>query len=159
VSKISKPPEFYAFIVDECLGSRVATELASQWPNHTVDSVVNRFGRGTSDEVWLKAAGEQGLVVLTKDAYMFRRPNEIGAIVTHKVFFFALGSGNMSSAEMVRVFVAAEAEMLRLLGSEERPFAATISRSGTVTPKVNAAGVIRKPRKLRWHSGSKVGGP
>lgn len=72
---VGQPVEF---LVDEDLSSRsvVAALRAAGMRVHTVPEL---FGKGCLDVDWLPAAGERGLVVLTKDKAMQRTPLEIAA--------------------------------------------------------------------------------
>jgi PIN like domain len=62
----SKPPEPLVFFVDESLDSQTVVD-ALRSAGATVERSIEHFGRGAEDQVWLRVAGHNGWVVLTRD--------------------------------------------------------------------------------------------
>lgn len=74
---------------------------------HTMADVYGeRVGQGLADEEWLKAAGENGWVVLMKDAKIRYRPSELAAVEAFGVRAFCLTNANLRGAEQAYRLVA-----------------------------------------------------
>lgn len=78
---------------------------------HTMADVYGeRVGQGLADEEWLKDAGENGWVVLMKDAKIRYRPSELAAVEAFGVRAFCLTNANLRAAEQAK----------RVMGNLER---------------------------------------
>jgi hypothetical protein len=74
----AKPPDGTVFFVDRSLGIEpLRTELANL--GLLVEIHDDHFARGAEDRVWLRAVGDRGWVVLTKDQRLRYRPLEIAS--------------------------------------------------------------------------------
>jgi predicted nuclease of predicted toxin-antitoxin system len=93
----------------------------------------DHFARDEEDRVWLKAVGERGWVVLTKDQRLRYRPLEISALRASKARVFVLTAGNLRGVEIAAVFLAALPQIGRVLNSVPGPFVARVSQSAHVT--------------------------
>lgn len=83
--------------------------------------------------MWLRAVGERGWVVLTKDQKLRYRPLEIAALRGSKARVFVLTAGNLRGAEIAAVFVKALPRIHRVLRVRPGPFLARVSQSAIVT--------------------------
>lgn len=96
------------FLVDRSLGRyKVPSEIRKLgFVVHTLASV---YGEGraqrVSDAAWLKRAGRQGWVVLTKDDAIRRRPAEMQAFVAAGVRVFCLTTASLRAEEQAGRFV------------------------------------------------------
>jgi len=91
------------------------------------------FPQGTRDTVWLAEAGEQGWVVLTKDARIRYRANETQALKRAKVQLFVLtAGGDLRGDEMGAIFIKALPSIQELCRRIPPPFIAHVTKAGSV---------------------------
>lgn len=98
------PPEFF---IDRSLGKSIAEGLrACGLTVHTMASV---YGEGRAqrlpDQVWLRAAGGNGWIVLTKDDAIRRRPAERDTLLRAGVRVFCLTNAQLRGAEQTARFI------------------------------------------------------
>ena len=94
----------------------------------------DHFSQGAQDQVWLAEAGERGWVVLTKDNHLRYRKVETNALISANVRAFVLTArGDLSGAEIGQIFVKALPTIRRLCATGSGPFAAHVSRDGSVS--------------------------
>jgi len=88
-------------------------------------TLAERYGipadEGISDETWLREAGRNGEIVLTKDYRIKSRPAELEAIKRNKVKCFCISSANISADEMIERFQINLQRMIRA-SSANGPF-------------------------------------
>ena len=127
----AKPPEETVFFIDRSLGVEpIRTELINA--GLTVEIHDDHFPRDEEDRVWLKAVGELGWVILTKDQKLRYRPLEIAALRASKARVFVLTAGNLRGSEIAAVFISALPRICRALHARPGPFVARVSRLGHV---------------------------
>lgn len=107
-----RPPEFF---VDRSLGKSIAEGLrACGLIVHTMASV---YGEETAqrlpDDVWLRDAGANGWIVLTKDDAIRRRPSERDAFIEAGVRVFCLTSAQLHGEEQLACFIQNRHRMIR----------------------------------------------
>lgn len=90
------------------------------------------FPQDAPDEDWLKAAGKNGWVVLTKDKNIRYHTREMRAFKSHGVKAFVLTGKALNADEMAAIFVGALPRIARILAHQKGPFMATITRGGTL---------------------------
>ncbi len=130
----AKPPDETVFLIDRSLGIEpLRAELVSA--GLTVKIHDDHFVRNAEDRVWLRAVGEQGWVVLTKDQRLRYRPLEIAALRASNARVFVLTAGNLRGIEIAAVFHAALPRIYKILHLHQGPFVATVSQSGNVAIK------------------------
>lgn len=103
-STSEQTPEFF---VDRSLGKSIAEGLrAVGLTVHTMASVYGeQAAQGQPDEVWLRDAGANGWIVLTKDDAIRRRPAEREALVEAGVRVFCLTNARLRGADQLAHFV------------------------------------------------------
>ena len=127
----AKPPDGTVFFVDRSLGIEpLRAELANL--GLVVEIHDDHFARDAEDRVWLRAVGERGWVVLTKDQRLRYRPLELAALRASDARVFVLTAGNLRGGEIASVFVRALPRIHGILRSAPGPFLARISKSGQV---------------------------
>ncbi|MBA3866704.1 MAG: hypothetical protein H0X42_10250 [Solirubrobacterales bacterium] len=103
-SRSEKPAEFF---VDRSLGKSIVAGLRVE--GLTVHSMADVYGEDKAqrlaDEVWLRDAGEQDWIVLTKDDAIRRRPAERDALTEAAVRVFCLTTAQLRGAEQTERFV------------------------------------------------------
>jgi PIN like domain len=89
---VAKPPDGTVLFIDRSLGVEpIRTALATA--GLVVEIHEDHFARDEDDRVWLKAVGERGWVVLTKDQKLRYRPLEIAALRASNARVFVLTAG------------------------------------------------------------------
>lgn len=110
--RIEQPAEFF---VDRSLGKSIVEGLRST--GLTVRSMAEVYGeeqaQRLADEVWLRDAGENGWIVLTKDHAIRRRPAERDAINDAAVRVFCLTTAQLRGAEQTERFVQNRHRIIR----------------------------------------------
>lgn len=107
-----KPAEFF---VDRSLGKSIVEGLRDA--GLTVHSMADIYGEKRAqllaDEAWLRDAGKNDWIVLTKDDAIRRRPAERDALTEAAVRVFCLTNRNMRGAEQTERFVSNRHRILR----------------------------------------------
>lgn len=96
-----------AFFIDRSLGKSIAEGLRTVGLTvHTMADVYGeRQAQQLPDEVWLRDAGANGWIVLTKDDRIRRRPAEREAMIEATVRVFCLTSARLRGVDQTRRFV------------------------------------------------------
>src|SRR5215208_3637328 len=104
-----------AFFVDRSLGKSIAEGLREM--GLMVHSMADIYGEKRAqllaDEVWLRDAGKNDWIVLTKDDAIRRRPAERDALTEAAVRVFCLTNRNMRGEEQTERFVSNRHRILR----------------------------------------------
>jgi hypothetical protein len=124
-------PDRLIFFTDANLGRRVVPD-ALRAAGEAVKVHHDCFPPGTQDQVWLRAVGEKGWVILTKDSQIRYRRNEMEALLSSGARSFVLVSSNLPGAEMAKIFVRALPGMKKLCAALSAPFIAHIHHDGKV---------------------------
>jgi len=89
------------------------------------------FPLDTKDPVWLRAAGVNGWLVITRDKHIRSRPGEREAIMTHSVGCFILTYRNdLKRDEISRVVLDSIDAIEEKFRTTPRPFIYTVSKDG-----------------------------
>jgi len=116
------------FFTDRDLGLQFPTILESA--GLTVQRHRDHFPHDCPDDVWLEAVGVRGWVALTHDGRIRYKPNELAAIVTHRVALLVI-VGKATNAELARSFLATLNPVLSFLNTHPPPIIGTVYRSAT----------------------------
>lgn len=110
-----EPEQQPEFFVDRSLGKSIVEALRDV--GLTVHSMADVYGekraQRLADEVWLRDAGENNWIVLTKDDAIRRRPAERDALTEAGVRAFSLTSAQLRGAEQIERFVNNQDRILR----------------------------------------------
>lgn len=128
---MSQPLPEPTLFLDECLGARLIPQRLRD-EGIQVEVLVDHFAAGTADDVWLPVVGQRGWVVVTKDAEIRRRTNEMAALRSAGVAAFILRGKNMTGQDMAEAIAKGHPRIRKLLRKFEPPFLATISPSGRI---------------------------
>ena len=117
------------FFIDHSLGGKLIAgrlrDLGAQ-----IEILADHFPTDTPDVDWLKAVGEKGWIVLSKDGRIRRDSVERAALASAGVRAFFLTQQGLTGDEMAEIFANALPEMVRLAHSQSAPFIYTLSRGG-----------------------------
>jgi len=95
----AKPPDGTVFFLDRSIDVEpIRTELVKA--GITVEIHDDHFARDEEDRIWLRAIGERGWVVLTKDQRLRYRPLELAALRASGAKVFVLTAGNLRGIEI-----------------------------------------------------------
>lgn len=112
MSPQSDEPEFF---VDRSLGKSIVVGLRDA--GLRVRSMADVYGEKEAqllaDEAWLRDAGENDWIVLTKDDAIRRRPAERDALIEAKVRVFCLTNRHMRATAQAGRFIANRHRILR----------------------------------------------
>lgn len=115
MSRPKQKEELAEFFVDRSLGKSIVEGLRKA--GFSVRSMAEVYGEKPgqllADEVWLRDAGKNDWVVLTKDDAIRRRPAERDALTEAAVRVFCLTNSNMRGAEQTKRFVSNRHRILR----------------------------------------------
>jgi uncharacterized protein with PIN domain len=110
--RTEQPPEFF---VDRSLGKSIVKALRAT--GLTVHSMADVYGekraQRLADEVWLRDAGKNDWIVLTKDDAIRRRPAERDALTDAAVRAFCLTTAQLRGAEQIERFLHNRHRILR----------------------------------------------
>ena len=95
-----------------------------------IEILADHFPTETPDVEWLKAAGDKGWVVLSKDRRIRRDSVERAALKSAGVRAFFLTQQGLTGDEMAEIFANALTGMVSRAHSQPAPFIYTLSRSG-----------------------------
>ena len=91
------------------------------------------FPQGTQDVVWLKEAGENGWVVITRDDRIRYNQLEKQAVLAARLRFFSITSSSLTGHEAAALILSALDKMSRLCRQHSKfGFIAKISRGPDV---------------------------
>lgn len=93
------------------------------------------FPHDARDIDWLRRAGAEGWLVITRDKRVTTRPDEREAIADHRVGCFCLTQKQpLNRWGYLKLVVTAMDEMERLFGATPRPFIYAVGRTGIMRP-------------------------
>lgn len=92
----------------------------------------DHFPPDAKDADWLSVVGKRGWIVLTKDERIRYRMIEQQAMMRASVAAFILTAGGVSGPEVANIFINALPKMRRFVLKYDRPFIASVTRSGAV---------------------------
>jgi hypothetical protein len=111
----SRPDESPELFVDRSLGKSIVDGLRAA--GLTVHSMADVYGEERAqrlpDETWLRDAGKNNWIVLTKDDAIRRRPAERDALTDAAVRVFCLTTAQLRGAEQTERFVQNRHRILR----------------------------------------------
>jgi PIN like domain len=85
----------------------------------TVERHTDHFAADCPDDEWLREVATHGWIALTHDTRILYKPNELAAVVEHKLTLLVI-VGNAPYADLARSFVATLPRVLDFL-AEHRP--------------------------------------
>lgn len=113
------------FFTDRNLGKRFPAILAEA--GLKVEPHQDHFTHDCTDEAWLRAVGERRWVAVTHDGRIRYKPNELAAVVAHRVALLVL-IGRAPFPELARCFVATLSRIKAFLARHQPPFIAKVYR-------------------------------
>lgn len=116
------------FFTDRDLGNAFPVTLAEN--GLEVERHAAHFAPDCPDEEWLRAVGSRGWVAVTRDTRIRYRPNELAAVVRHRVALLVV-VGNATHAELAASFVRTAPRISAFLERHNPPLIAKVYRPGS----------------------------
>ena len=117
------------FFIDNNLSEHLANGMRAF--GEEVMHLKEVFPEDAEDPEWLEYIGSKGLLLVTRDEKVRRRPVELHALRQHRVGAFFLGGKNLSRCDLIQQLVRNWSRMKQLASNTKRPFAFRVPRSGT----------------------------
>jgi hypothetical protein len=124
------------YFTDGDLGKRFGEILVSG--GLTVERHADHFAPDTPDDVWLAEVGKRGWIALTHDKRIRYKPNELDAVMRHKVGLLVI-VGNAPFPDLARSFIATLPRITDFLASHRPPFIAKVYRPSPAEIARNSA--------------------
>jgi hypothetical protein len=135
----------FVFFTDRDLGNRFPDTLASA--GLQVERHREHFRPDCPDDEWLAEVGLKGWIALTRDTRIRYKPNELAAVVRHRVRLLVL-VGKASFPDLARNFVDTAPKIFHFLGEHQAPLIAKIYRS---SPTILAKDPHAPGEVVRWY--------
>ena len=113
------------FFTDRDLGKKFPTILRDA--GLTVERHADHFPQDCPDEDWLRDVGQQGWVAITHDGRIRYKPNELAAVIKHRVALLVM-IGDAPYPQLAEAFVATRNRILRFIEQHEPPCIAKLYR-------------------------------
>jgi len=127
------------FFTDRDLGKQFPEILRSA--GLTVEIHTDHFASTCPDEEWLHVVGRQGWIAITHDARIRYKPNELAAVVLHRVALLVV-VGKARYPELARSFVTTLPRIERFLARHAPPFIAKVHRASLSPSKGSTPGRV-----------------
>lgn len=133
------------FFTDRDLGKRFPAILRDA--GLTVERHADHFAHDCPDETWLEAVGTRGWVAITHDGRIRYKPNELAAVMAHRVPLLVM-IGHAPYPQLAEAFVVTIPRILAFLEKHEPPIIAKVYRPSTAD---HAADPMAPGRIELWH--------
>jgi hypothetical protein len=137
----------FVYFTDRDLGKRFPEILKSG--GLKVERHADHFAHDTPDETWLEEIGKRGWIALTHDRRIRYKPNELNAVVQHRVALLVI-VGGAPFPDLARAFVTSLPVVENFLRRHKPPFIAKVFRP---TPAEIARRRTAPGRIELWFSG------
>ena len=129
------------FFTDRDLGNAFPAALVES--GLSVERHAAHFPPDCPDEEWLKAVGSRGWTALTRDARIRYKPNELAAVVRHRVALLVV-VGKAPHSELAANFVRTAERINAFLERHTPPFIAKVYRPppAVIAANTNAPGSV-----------------
>ena len=129
------------FFTDRDLGIRFPDILAAA--GFHVERHKDHFAPDCSDEEWLETIGTRGWIAVTHDRRIRYKPNELAAIVRHRVALLVV-IGKVPFPLLAQSFVTTAPRIFDFLARHRPPFIAKVYRPSPseLTNNPNATGAV-----------------
>lgn len=129
----------HVFFTDRDLGKRFPEILGAA--GLRVERHGDHFGPAATDEEWLETVGRNGWIAITHDARIRYKPNELAAVVRHRVALLVV-VGKAPFPDLARSFVVTLPRIETFLAKHAAPFIAKVYRVQGATDSPPSPGRI-----------------
>ncbi len=129
------------YFTDRDLGKQFPAILAAA--GLRVERAADHFAHDTPDPQWLETVGQHGWTVITHDGRIRYKPNELAAVVQHRVALLVV-IGKLPYPQLARHFVATLSRIEAFLDAHSPPFIAKVYRPtpAELTKNADAMGSV-----------------
>jgi hypothetical protein len=120
--------------------------------NERIELLDDLYAQDVRDDVWIPEAGEQGRIILTKDAMIQRRPNEQAALLAASTAVFVFTRGGVTSERVALSMVAAMPSIREAVRRFDVPLLGRINLAGEVNVAVEAGEKLTSPKFVKRKS-------
>jgi hypothetical protein len=124
----------HVYFTDRDLGTQFPEILRSA--GLQVEAHREHFAPTVPDEEWLRAVGAHGWIALTHDRRIRYKPNELAAVVRHRVSLLVI-VGSAPYPDLARAFVATLPRTERFVSDHQPPFIGKVFRPSPADVKEN----------------------
>lgn len=117
------------FFFDNTMSPRIVTGLRAF--GEGVLHLTEKFPAATPDEEWLPYVGKKGMILITHDDRIRRRPAELRAFQRHKVGAFILVGKNLRQWQIIVQVIRNWEKIKELAEKTPKPFAFRVRSTGT----------------------------
>ncbi|MHB2019736.1 MAG: DUF5615 family PIN-like protein [Candidatus Xenobia bacterium] len=120
-------------VFDNNLSRELAQAMQLLDRDHEVSHITDHVPADTDDEVWLRRAGAEGWIVVTRDKNLKRKPAELKVYRTYKVAGFWLDVGktkNLTAFEIAEQVVRNWRTMKEWAGKTRPPYLLRVPNAG-----------------------------
>ena len=132
------------FFTDRDLGKQFPARLREA--GLTVERHADHFAPDAPDEAWLAEVGQRGWIVLTHDERIRYKPNELAAVMRHRVPLLVV-QGQAPFAQLAEWFVQTLPRVEAFVDVHTPPYIAKVQRP---TPKELALRTDAPGRVVLW---------
>jgi hypothetical protein len=130
------PRDPVVFFTDRDLGTRFPDILSSA--GLIVQRHRDHFPPDCPDEAWLEAVGRQGWVAITHDGRIRYKPNELAAVIDHKVMLLVV-IGKAPFPVLAKHFASTAPKIARFIEQHSAPWIAKVYRPSAIDLEKNKA--------------------
>ena len=116
------------FFIDNNLSRQLAAGMYAF--GEDVMHLRDKFAEDTDDEEWLEFIGSKGIVLITRDLAIRRKPAELAALKQHKVRAFFLGGKNLDRCSLIQQLVRNWPRIKVIANRKKAPFAFRVPPRG-----------------------------
>lgn len=114
------------FFTDRNLGKRFPQTLRDA--GLAVERHEDHFVHDCADETWLESVGQQGWIAVTHDKKIRYKPNELAAVMQHRVALIIV-IGDAPFPALAESFVATQVRILEFVAGHRPPYIAKVYRA------------------------------
>lgn len=85
------------------------------------------FAQDTPDVEWIMQVAKLGMISLTRDKRIGKRPIELHAVYASGLRLFVLDGGSLPSSDLSRSFIHAVPSVIRFAAKHQAPFIAKVA--------------------------------
>ncbi|MCD0422928.1 hypothetical protein LOC51_37450 [Rubrivivax sp. JA1024] len=122
---MNAPSSSRVFFTDRDLGKQFPARLREA--GLQVERHADHFAPDTADEVWLTEVGRRGWIVLTHDARIRYKPNELAAVMHHRVAMLVV-QGRAPYPQLAQWFVQTLSGVETFVATHRPPYIAKVQR-------------------------------
>ncbi len=122
------------FFFDNNLSPNLSKAMSILEEDGDIKHLSEVFARNEKDEVWLQYIGKKGMILITRDKKIRKRPSELMAFRENNVGAFILTGKALGKWREIKQLICAWEEIKALSENTSRPFAYQVPPKGRIHP-------------------------